>query len=267
MTDSTIPLPPSVAAAVWRGNQIVHTRLASAPTGWDALDAELPGQGWPRQSLVEILQAQPGQLEWRLTAAALQQQSAQRQPIIVLGAPQPPHASGLAQQGINPEQLVWIQASSPQERLWALEQIIRANCAGALLAWLPQAQPEQIRRLQISAQQFQGLAFVFRPDSCLRQASAAPLRISARCGALWSLQVHIAKRRGPQHTGLLDLPAVPASLQAVLTPRMLQTPVPAPTTATPPNPTVPHHEKPLGRPAAPLPVYARHTDIASATIG
>lgn len=248
----SIALPPSIAAAVWRGDRIVRTQLASTPTGWDALNAELPGKGWPSQSLIEILQPQPGQLEWRLTAAALKQQGTQRKAIIALAPPQPPHASGLAQQGLAPDQLVWIQANSPQDRLWTLEQLIRANCADVLLAWLPQAHPVQIRRLQISAQQFHGLIFLFRPDSCQRQASAAPLRVLARCGALWSLQLQITKRRGPVHTGTLDLPAVPTSLQAVLTPRMLQA-APITRPATPAAKAAPHHEKPLGRPAAPLP--------------
>lgn len=251
----SIALPPSVAAAVWRGDRMVRTQLASTPTGWAALDAELPGQGWPSQSLTEILQPQSSLLEWRLTAAALRQQSAQRKAIVAVGAPQPPHASGLAQQGIAPDQLVWIQASTPHERLWVLEQLIRANCAGALLAWLPQAHPEQIRRLQISAQQFHGLVFLFRPDSCLHQASAAPLRVRVRCGAPWSLQLHIAKRRGPAHSGVIDLPAVPASLQAVVTPRMRQA---VPARATPPSTqALPHDAKPMGRPVA-APPHALH---------
>jgi protein ImuA len=38
------------------------------------------------------------------------------------------------------------------ERLWATEQILQAGPVGAVLAWLPQARPEQIRRLQIHAQ-------------------------------------------------------------------------------------------------------------------
>ena len=84
---------------------MVRTQLACTPTGWDALDCELPGNGWPSQCLTEILQPQAGQLEWRLAATALQQQSLQRQAIVALGAPLPPHASGLAQQGIAPEQL------------------------------------------------------------------------------------------------------------------------------------------------------------------
>ena len=109
---------------------MVRTQLACTPTGWDALDCELPGNGWPSQCLTEILQPQAGQLEWRLTAAAVQQHSMQRKAIITVSPPLPPHASGLAQQGLSPQQLVWIQCNTPQDRLWTLEQLIRAEAAG-----------------------------------------------------------------------------------------------------------------------------------------
>ena len=241
---------------------MVRTQRACTPTGWDALNAELPGKGWPSQSLTEVLQAQPGQLEWRLTAAAVQQHSQKRKAIIAVSPPLPPHASGLAQQGLPPQQLVWIQCNTPQDQLWTLEQLIRANDAGVVLAWLPQAHPEQIRRLQISAQQFEGLVFLFRPESCQHQASAAPLRLLARTSTPWSLQLHIIKRRGPVHTGMLDLAAPPHSLQAVLTPRMLQATsaplVPAPSTTAPSSiiTTSPLHDSALGRAAAPSPQQA-----------
>ena len=257
-----IALPPSVAAAVWRGDHMVRTQRACTPTGWDALNAELPGKGWPSQSLTEVLQAQPGQLEWRLTAAAVQQHRQKRKAIIAVSPPLPPHASGLAQQGLPPQQLVWIQCNTPQDQLWTLEQLIRANDAGVVLAWLPQAHPEQIRRLQISAQQFEGLVFLFRPESCQHQASAAPLRLLARTSTPWSLQLHIIKRRGPVHTGTLDLTAPPNSLQAVLTPRMLQATsaplVPAPSTTAPSSITTtsPIHDSALGRAAAPSSQHA-----------
>ncbi|MFG5776774.1 translesion DNA synthesis-associated protein ImuA [Comamonas sp. J-3] len=244
-----LALPPTVANAVWRGDHLLRTQRVCAPSGWAALDAELPGHGWPSHSLIEVLQAQAGQLEWRLAAAALQQQSAQRQAIVALGAPLPPHASGLAQQGIAPEQLVWVQGGSPQDQLWALEQLLRANAAGALLAWLPQALPEQIRRLQISAQQFAGLVFLFRPQHCQQQASAAPLRLLARASSPWALQVQVFKRRGPVHTGWLDLPAVPHCLQTALTPRM-QPEAPHSTPHTSPLPAK-QHDTALGRLVAP----------------
>ena len=247
---SPIALPPSVAASLWRGDRLVRTQLASTPTGWDALDAQLPGKGWPRQSLAEVLQAQPGLLEWRLTAAALQQHSQQGKTVVAVGPPLAPHASGLAQCGLAPQQLVWVASASQQDRLWALEQLIRANACGVLLAWLPQAHPDQIRRLQISAQQFEGLVFIFRPEASQHQASAAPLRLLVRASAPWSLQLHILKRRGPAHSGVLDLPAIPRSLQAVITPRMLHS-------ASSPTSNPSPHDTALGRPAAPR-TTARH---------
>lgn len=256
-------LPPSLAASIWRGDSMVRTQLACTPTGWDALDCELPGNGWPSQCLTEILQPQAGQLEWRLTAAALQQHTLQRKAVVAIGPPLPPHASGLAQQGLAPDQLVWINAPTPQDRLWALEQLIRANAAGVLLAWLPQASPEQIRRLQISAQQFEGLVFLFRPSSGLHQASAAPLRLVVHASRPWSLQLQIVKRRGPAHTGTLDLPAAPRSLQALLTPRMLgnATAMPSSALSSSPSSSPVRHDTALGSTAAPS---AEHADRATA---
>ncbi|WP_312458964.1 translesion DNA synthesis-associated protein ImuA [Comamonas sp.] len=256
-----LSLPPAVNAQLWRGDHMVRAPMAGIPTGWDALDAELPGKGWPSQCLTEVLQPQAGTLEWRLTGRGLQQCPAHK-PVIALGPPLPPHASGLAQSGLAPGQLVWIHSSRPQDQLWALEQLLKANAAAALLAWLPQVQPEQIRRLQISAQQFEGPVFVFRPESSQHQASAAPLRLLVRSSQPWSLQLQLLKRRGPVHQGTLELPAVPPSLQAVLPVRLWPGTVPLPQPATAAvsvsssNTALssPYHDTDLGRPAAPLPL-------------
>lgn len=256
-----LSLPPAVNAQLWRGDHMVRAPMAGIPTGWDALDAELPGKGWPSQCLTEVLQPQAGTLEWRLTGRGLQQCPAHK-PVIALGPPLPPHASGLAQSGLAPGQLVWIHSSRPQDQLWALEQLLKANAAAALLAWLPQVQPEQIRRLQISAQQFEGPVFVFRPESSQHQASAAPLRLLVRSSQPWSLQLQLLKRRGPVHQGTLELPAVPPSLQAVLPARLWPGTAPLPQPATVAVSvsssntalSLPYHDTDLGRPAAPLPL-------------
>lgn len=249
-----LSLPPTVTAQLWRGDHLVRAPMAGIPTGWAALDAELPGKGWPSQCLTEVLQPQAGTLEWRLTGMALRKQCQLHKPVIALGPPLPPHASGLAQCGLAPAQLVWIHSSRPQDQLWALEQLLKANAAAAVLAWLPQVQPEQIRRLQISAQQFEGLAFIFRPESSRHQASAAPLRLLVRSSQPWSLQLELLKRRGPAHSGLLELPAIPPSLQAVLPARLLPGNVPLSPIAIPIPATaihLPDHDSDLGRAAAP----------------
>src|SRR5262245_1576849 len=44
--------------SVWRGRS--HAAVETFSTGFPALDAGLPGGGWPRHGLVEILTPRPG---------------------------------------------------------------------------------------------------------------------------------------------------------------------------------------------------------------
>ncbi|MGE0315848.1 MAG: translesion DNA synthesis-associated protein ImuA [Lautropia sp.] len=214
-------LPPAVAAALWRGDALGTPAVDVTPTGWAALDRELPGGGWPRRTLTELLTAQPALLEWRLLGPALAGASAAGGQVVVIGPPRPPHVPGLLHAGLDERHLVWIQAETPAERLWCTEQIVRAG-AGAVVAWLPQARPEQIRRLQLAAQASDGLFVTCRPEAAQHEASAAPLRVQATVGLDWTLQVRILKRRGPVHDSVLELPSVPGGLEAVLTPRLRQ---------------------------------------------
>ncbi|NDY93813.1 recombinase RecA [Ideonella livida] len=242
-------LPPEVAQAVWCGTDLGRPGASPVlPSGWAALDAELPGGGWPAQSLTEVLCAQPAVLEWRLLGPVLRQVVAGGGQVLLVGAPRTPHLPGLRHAGLDERQLVWVQADTPAERLWCTEQLLRAGAATppagaagtaspdgnanththtrpprgahAVLAWLPQARPEQIRRLQVSAQAGSGLVFLLRPQAAQHEASAAPLRVMARMGLDWALQVQVFKRRGPVHEDWVALPSVPGGLQAVITPRL-----------------------------------------------
>lgn len=207
-------------AALWRGTEFGTAISTTVATGWNILDKELPGGGWPCASLAEVLSPQPSVLEWRLIGPALRQVVAKGGQVIVVGPPKHPHLPGLAHEGLDQRHLVWIQADAPAERLWVTEQLIRSNAAGAVLSWLPQARQEQIRRLQISAQGCDGLVFLFRPESAQHEASAAPLRLHATYGLDWELRVHVFKRRGPVHDGVVVLHSVPGGLSSVLTPRL-----------------------------------------------
>src|SRR5690606_19237325 len=86
--------------------------------------------------------------------------------------------------------------------------------------------PEQVRRLQVLALHCDAPVFVFRPESALRAASPAPLRLSVALGQSWGLEVRIRKRRGASTDAVLQLQAVPANLQAVLPPRLRELPAP-----------------------------------------
>ena len=273
------PAEPAQAllhAQVWRANSLGHSPKPGLSSGFAALDAQLPGAGWPSHALSEILQPPHTQLEWRLLGPALrallapptphtaapssrqakrpqQPQQQGRAPVVLLiNPPYTPHLPGLqAACGAAAEQVLWIVAGTAQQQLWATEQAIKANAAAAILAWLPQAKPEQIRRLQSHAQSCSAPVFLLRPLAAHTQASAAPLRVALSVGADWCLQVQILKRRGPTHEQALLLPALPAGLQEVLSPRMLAQPWPSVGTPvapiTPATPTTPV----VNTPAAP----------------
>ena len=215
-------LPRHVAAALWRGNDLGSSVNEVVRTGWAHLDQALPGGGWPLGTVIEVLQPQALVCEWRLVGPALSQLVAAQKPILIIGPARPPHLPGLRQAGLDDRYIIWIQVESPAHRLFVTEQIIASNFGGAVLAWLPQARADQIRRLQVRAQSGQSLAFLFRPTAAAHEASAAPLRIQLGFGLDWELHLHILKRKGATHEGLLRLRSVPSGLESILTPRLLR---------------------------------------------
>ncbi len=215
-------LPQAVASAIWRGDQLGSPVEAVLSSGFAALDAQLPGGGWPCHALSEILSPQSGLLEWRLLGPLLRQVCAAGRSVVLVGPPKPPHLPGLRWDGLLAGQLIWVQAETPAERLWSAEQLIRGNACGALIAWLPQVRADQIRRLQVLAAANEGPVFVCRPSAAARESSAAPLRVHASVGPDWTLHIDILKRKGPPLEQTLRLLAVPGGLAPILTPRLRQ---------------------------------------------
>ncbi|MFT3819813.1 MAG: translesion DNA synthesis-associated protein ImuA [Rubrivivax sp.] len=213
-------LPAAVEQAIWRGSDLGHQAGKAVSSGFAALDAELPGGGWPCQAVTEVLSAQPSVMEWRLVGPALRAIVAAGGQVAVVGAPKVPHLPDLRHVGVDAKHLIWVRADAPAERLWCTEQLVKSAACGALLAWLPQARPEHVRRLQVCAQACEGPFFIFRPAAAQHEASAAPLRVFMDLGLDWEIRLRILKRRGASHDGELALPSVPGGLEAILTPRL-----------------------------------------------
>ena len=218
------PLPAHVAEAIWRGTELGSKDPTTVPTGFSSLDAELPGGGWPTRSLTELLTTQAAICEWRLLGPAIPKFTSERGRLYLVAPPKEPHVGGLAQLGISVDQVVWINATTPADRLWATEQVIKSDPAGAILSWLPQARPEQIRRLQVQAHGCEAPVFLLRPVTALRDSSSAPLRIAIALGTGWHLEVRIPKRRGASMDEVLQLAAIPGQLSRVLPPRLITVP-------------------------------------------
>lgn len=199
-----------IHADVWHAHALSSSPLPVLATGDAALDAQLPGGGWPIGALTEILQPPGVYNEWRLLLPALAHSGLG--PVVLVGAPHLPFAPALAAQGLAARRLLWVNTQAAAQRLWACEQALRCAEVNAVLAWLPQARSEQLRRLQMAAAEYSKLLFVMRPEAAQDDASPAALRLHLQPQPLTptppptpqpiqltpdSLQIHLLKRRGP----------------------------------------------------------------------
>lgn len=241
LASSAVP----VLTHVWQGEALAAAPEA-LPTGHPALNTHLPGGGWPLDGLVEVLQARPELHAWQLVLPALAQVvNAQPGPIVLVGAPFEPFGPALAAQGLPGERLLCVRSDKPAARLWAAEQALRCADVVAVLAWLPQARADQLRRLHLAAQQGQRqrLLFVFRAPAAQHESSPARLRLLLQ--GTDALQVRILKRRGPPVDTPVLLPAHPPRLAALLASRRQQSIAPA---ALQPRSPIPIQAHALDRP-------------------
>lgn len=208
------PLPPQV----WRGRELAQAQERTVSTGHAALDAQLPGGGWPLGNLVEVLQQEQQQHVWQLVGPALGAVMQRHgEPAVLVSAPYQPFGPSLRAQGIVAERLLCVQADKAAARLWAAEQSLRCADVCAVLAWLPQARSEDLRRLHLCAQSTEKLLVVFRPVLARHQATPARLRVLVQ--GTDALEVQILKRRGPPLLVPLSLRGMPERLSALLAAR------------------------------------------------
>jgi len=216
------PFSTSQRHRVWRADELGLADARVVATGHAALDAQLPGGGWPVGAMTELLQSSPETHAWQLLLPALAQavRGAQggRSPVALIGAPHEPFGPALAASGMPAESLLWIRSEAPGARLWACEQALRCAEMAAVLAWLPQARVGELRRLQLAAAQHDALLFVFRPESAAASTSPARLRLQlTTCEDDRSrIDLRILKRRGPPLAAPIQLPARSRRMSALL---------------------------------------------------
>jgi protein ImuA len=206
--------PESLHPALWLGHQLGRHAEAAVPSGFVALDAQLPGGGWPRRALTELLLPHSGVGEVRLLASSLVATQAAGRLVMLFDPPTDLSALALAALGFDVEQLLVINTRSRvipgSDSLWALEQALKSGHVGAVLAWLPpRLRTERLRRLQLAAHAHDGPAFVLREMAAAQRPTAAPLRLALRAHGADVLAVRVLKRRGPPLAASLQLALPP----------------------------------------------------------
>ena len=220
--------PHTLHPSLWLGHQLGRSGAQTVATGFAALDAELPGGGWPRRVLSELLLPHPGIGEIRLLAPPLVAAQRAGRLVMVFDPPAALSPAALALLGFDVAEMLVIHTrahatSAPllaslaaprggasalgagrrpdvpgSDSLWALEQALKSGHVGAILAWLPpRLRAERLRRLQLAAHSHDGAAFVMRETAVAGRPTASPLRLALQAGGADRLNVRVLKRRGP----------------------------------------------------------------------
>lgn len=186
---------------VWRGGAL-KSEIPRISTGYELLDEELPGGGWPTGALTEILSSQEGIGELQLVLPALAALTWAGKRVVWLAPPHLPYAPALAAAGVDLAQLVVVRAPGRRDALWAAEQVLRARCCHALLGWFRRAGYDELRRLAVAAEASPAWVALFRPREAANESSPACLRLALEPEDI----IRILKRRGAPAAAPLRLP-------------------------------------------------------------
>lgn len=186
-------------AKVWRAGEVPSE--SGLATGFPLLDAMLPGHGWPRAALTEILTDHPGIGALRLVLPALASLTRDERWLIWVAPPHIPYAPALERLGVELTRLLIVDTETPavndsEQMLWVFEQALRFSGCGAALAWVETIDQLRLRRLQLACEAGGSWGVMFRPLRFSQQASPASLRLSLLPGDSGSVHVNILKCRG-----------------------------------------------------------------------
>ncbi|WP_372964040.1 translesion DNA synthesis-associated protein ImuA [Marinobacter sp.] len=183
-------------ARVWQGYQHRRATQPAESTGYQALDNQLGGLGWPKGALSECLLDTWGIGELHLVLPLMQRVSEEGKTIFWLNPPHTPYAPALAREGVNLGHLVMINTQDRNDFLWTLENCLRSPVTGLVFAWPGKLASRDVRRLQLAAEAGNNLCVLFRSRQHVEQNSPAALRLELVPGEHQELKINIIKRRG-----------------------------------------------------------------------
>ena len=215
-------------ARIWQGHRHGQTTQPAEPTGYQVLDNQLGGIGWPRGALSECLLDAHGIGELHLLLPLVKRLSCQNRTVFWLNPPHTPYAPALAREGVNLDQVVMVHTDNQGDFLWTLENCLRSPATGLVMAWPGKLMSRDIRRLQLAAEAGSNVCVLFRERRFADQNSPAALRLDLEPDQDQNLNVSIIKRRGSwpgQHCSLTMTHRADLSFSEA--PRVVQGPWPA----------------------------------------
>lgn len=203
--------------ALWRGCDLAGHGDHGRPTGFSELDDILPGRGWPRNGLMEIVAPSWGNGELQLLLPLMRAVIARGQWILWISPPYLLYAPALIQAGVDIRQVLVVDLETNcRDALWTLEKALRTRNCGLVLAWQDWLPGKVLRRLQLAATAGDTLGVLFRHHDSKHSPSALRLQIrdcSPENRPCSKAEVTLIKARGnfSARTARLPLPLSPLS--------------------------------------------------------
>lgn len=168
--------------ALWRGCDLAGRGSGGRSTGFPELDAILPGRGWPRRGLMEVISPNWGMGELQLLLPLMRDVVAREQWILWVSPPYLLYAPALIQAGIDTSQVLVVDLdTSCQDALWTMEKALQTRHCGLVLAWQNWLPGKVLRRLQLAADSGDTLGVLFKHHDS--EHSPSPLRLQIKATA------------------------------------------------------------------------------------
>jgi len=182
--------------ALWRGNAL-KSEAPSHASGYAALDAILPTQGWPARSIVEILTPAWGIGELKLLLPKIREVTQQKRWVIWISPPYQPYAPALLQAGVDLNYVIVVDAkTSCKDAIWSMEKALQTPACAMVLAWTNWMPNGLVRRLQLAAEKGGGMAFLFRERETKNSPAALRLQLQPHPEGV---TVQVLKAKGSYH--------------------------------------------------------------------
>lgn len=178
---------------LWQGNTTSRPETGLS-TGFPELDQVLPGNGWPRGALIEMVVPYWGIGELRLLLPAMIDLNRQRRQIVWIAPPYLPYAPALKRAGLDLQYVLVVDASSGNIS-WAMERLLYTESCGMVLAWPVTLSDLETRRLQLAGAAGGSIGVVLHTRAARWRAASAATRL--RLDPLEdALSVSVVKARG-----------------------------------------------------------------------
>lgn len=169
----------------WERKTALSTSLAASlvtPTGVAGLDELLPGGGWPRGGLVELIVPDEYTDVISLVMPALVRLSRQGRWIAMVSPPCQTRARLFTCTDINPARVLQVNPHPGRSALWTAESMLQSGTCGVVLAW-PNCNTELMdKRLQKAAANGKALGILIRYEGLSVPPSGVDVRLKVDMG-------------------------------------------------------------------------------------